>query len=266
MKKRIYIYHIYFPTSNKSYIGQTHNIKIRMSAHFCSKYLVGRALRKYDDWEIYILYTTMDKDTANLLEIEGIRNNNSILPCGYNLTKGGGGSADTWANCPNKEERKEKFRQSYSGRNHPMYGKHLSKETKRRISQAKLGHKYSEKARAKMSLAKKGNKNALGHKYICSQATKAKIVIANTGRKCSEETKSKISAACMGRTFSTEHRARLSAAMLGHPSTTAKLTKESVKEIRFLYQAKTLNQVQLADKFGVSRRLISDVINLRKWV
>ena len=40
MNGKIYIYAIYFPTSNKYYVGQTDNLKRRMSCHLISKSFV----------------------------------------------------------------------------------------------------------------------------------------------------------------------------------------------------------------------------------
>ena len=223
--KRIYIYQIYFPTNGKSYIGQTNNMKRRMSQHYSNDFIVGKALRKYTDWKVYILYTVKFRNEANRIEIEEIHNFNSLVPNGYNLTKGGEGGGDTWANCPNKEERKEKLRQSNSGKNHPMYGKHPSEETREKIRQATLGRispmrgrhhseetkakigkgnlgkKVSEESRAKMSIVKKGKKISKKHK--------AKIGAANKGNKHSEEAKAKISAASKGRKCSEETKAKM---------------------------------------------------------
>ena len=62
-----------------------------MFRHLRSNSLVGNTLQKYDDWQIEILHTTKDRNTANLLEIEEIRHYNCVAPNGYNLTRGGDG-------------------------------------------------------------------------------------------------------------------------------------------------------------------------------
>lgn len=86
---KIYIYAIWFPTSKKYYIGQTQNLKARMQAHFKSRNIIYNALWKYNDWQISVLHTCKTRDEANRIEIEEIRNFNSVVPNGYNLTKGG---------------------------------------------------------------------------------------------------------------------------------------------------------------------------------
>lgn len=45
----------------------------------------------------------------------------------------------------------------------------------------------------------------------------------------------------------------------------AKLTDESVRHIRNLYATKKYIQLQLAEKFGVTRRHISFIVNKQKW-
>lgn len=49
-----------------------------------------------------------------------------------------------------------KERPKLTGKNHPLFGKHLSDEAKRKISIAKTGKVLSEETRQKMSKAKKG--------------------------------------------------------------------------------------------------------------
>jgi len=133
MKRKIHIYAIYFPTNGKYYIGRTYNLKRRVEYHLSHDSLVHRALYKYDDWQISVLHTTRDRDQANLLEIEEIRNHNSIRPNGYNLTRGGDG----------------------------IFGYHHTEETRKIISEAHKGDKNPSRfpgAGAKISAAKKGCK------------------------------------------------------------------------------------------------------------
>lgn len=86
---KFYIYQIYFPISKKSYIGQTFNLKGRLEEHLRSGRLVCKALWKYDNWQISVLHTCKTRNEANKIEIEEIRNFNSVAPNGYNLTHGG---------------------------------------------------------------------------------------------------------------------------------------------------------------------------------
>lgn len=51
----------------------------------------------------------------------------------------------------------------------------------------------------------------------------------------------------------------------GEKNPNSKLTEFEVKEIRILYKTGSFTMVQLAEKFGMSRRSISAVINKERW-
>ncbi len=108
----VHIYAFYFPTSDKYYVGQTCDIKRRISDHIkgrTGKNLpIHNAINKYDDWIVTPLHVCYTRDDADRVEIEEIRNFNSITPNGYNLTAGGEGG-DTFTNNPNKEEARAKI-------------------------------------------------------------------------------------------------------------------------------------------------------------
>ena len=139
---KIYIYVIYFPTSNKYYIGQTYSLEQRMYEHLRSGSVICKALYKYNDWKISILHTCKTRDEANRIEIEEIRNFNSVAPNGYNLTRGGEGGKPS-------EETKEKNRQAHLGTHH-------TKEAKNKVSKSLIGNK-----RSKGHGAPKGSNNGM---------------------------------------------------------------------------------------------------------
>lgn len=70
---------------------------------------------------------------------------------------------------------------------HPMYGKHLTKEWKENLSKSLKGRKKSDEQKQKISQKLKGIKR--------SEETRKKIGQAQVGKKLSEETKMKISLA-----------------------------------------------------------------------
>jgi len=164
---KIFIYIIQFPTSGKSYIGQTFNLKGRMLSHLSNKSLVGNALRKYDDWKVSILHTTRLRTEANRIEIEEIRNHNSVCPNGYNLTRGGDDPP------------------VMRGEDNPMFGrkrpdviKRNKKATGRKCpEQSKFMKEHNPakrlEVREKLSKSLQGNKCAEGHKH--SEITKKKM-------------------------------------------------------------------------------------------
>lgn len=165
----IYIYHIYFPTSGKSYIGQTNDLSVRLKAHLKAGSVVCKALYKYDDWITSVLHTCQSRDVANTLEIEEIRNFNSIAPNGYNLTAGGDGTScykhtEEW-----KIERSIALQGNQRGK-----GKNLGNKNG-------TGYKHTAEAIEKITEALTGR--------ICSKETQDKIRRGNLGLKSPETTK-----------------------------------------------------------------------------
>lgn len=51
----------------------------------------------------------------------------------------------------------------------------------------------------------------------------------------------------------------------GEKNPNSKLTESQVQEIRKLYKTGAFTMVQIAEKFGMSRRSISAVINKERW-
>ncbi len=101
--------------------------------------------------------------------------------------------------------------------------KHLSKETKRKISEVLKGRKFTKETRKKLSEARKGTK--------LSEETKRKLSIINKGKKLSNETKKKIIKALTGRPVSQETRKKISEANKGQyvSKETRKKISESLK-------------------------------------
>lgn len=157
---RVYIYRIYFSASGKCYIGQTNDPKSRMSQHLRSKKsLVGRALQKYEGWKISVLHTCYSRDEANRIEIEEIRNFDSVHPNGYNLTHGGDSGSPS-------EETREKLRKASTGqkrpelsqRNRDSLGVKRSQEVVEKNRESHRGLTHSEKTKSKMRVAQQARR------------------------------------------------------------------------------------------------------------
>lgn len=190
---KIFIYQIWFPTNSKSYIGQTDNLKRRMSKHQRKDSLVGRALRKYDDWRVCILHTTNTRDAANLIEIEEIRNFNTIAPNGYNITRGGAGSNGFH----HTEASKRKIGVMSSNR---------SPEANKKISVANTGKKYSDVVNKK--------KGTPGNQHRSGLIPWNKGLTKETDMRVADGAK-KLSQIKMGSHQSPEHAAKSRVAALG---------------------------------------------------
>ena len=79
------------------------------------------------------------------------------------------------------------------GENHPMYGKHHSDESKKKMSEVRKGKPKTEEWRKRIGEANKGKK--------MSEEARRKVSEANKGKKRSEEHKKKISKAQKGNTY-----------------------------------------------------------------
>src|SRR5665213_2598409 len=111
---------------------------------------------------------------------------------GYNCTEGGEGSMGVIIS----EETRKRIREASSGKNHRLFGKHHPIKTRRKISQAHIGMRYSEETKRKVGKASRGREVSLQTRNKISQSLK--------GRKFSKETRKKLSEALKGRVFTTE--------------------------------------------------------------
>lgn len=210
--------------NRKIYIGQTsksleeRKLTHKNRAKFGSTYHFHNAIRKYgfDAFEWVILENDIkNKNKLDELEIKYIKKFNSIKN-GYNISTGGGGG-DTLTNNPNRKEILKKMSEKQKGRkmkkavkekwykkmyidnpdrfkgvNNPMYGKKLSDERKKQISEQQKGRispmkgkHHSEETKKKISEFQKGRPKSEEFKKMMSKIHKGKIL--------SEEIKLKIS-------------------------------------------------------------------------
>lgn len=172
--------------NNMIYIGITsrenpwdrwgvHKAHYKYNEHF------SRAISKYG-WQNFsheVLFDGLTKKEAEDLEIKLIAEYNSTNEkFGYNKANGG------TSNGKHTEETKkilsmiakERFE---NPKNNPLYGKHHTEETKRKISEANIGRKWSEEAKQKMSEQRAGEKNAMYGKHHTDEA-KEKVAKATS--------------------------------------------------------------------------------------
>lgn len=91
----MYLYRITNKVNGKKYIGITNNYKKRWNNHkngSSKNMVIGRAIEKYgvDNFIFEIVYKGLSLEEANQLEIETINNEGTLVPNGYNVSKGGG--------------------------------------------------------------------------------------------------------------------------------------------------------------------------------
>lgn len=153
--KQFYVYLTTNLINNKKYIGQ-HYGEINDS-YFGSGHIILDAIKKYGkkNFKKEILKICKDYEDLNNSEKYFIEKYNAVKdPMFYNIATGGFGSNPCAGLSPEAtQSRKEKlsnaakgernhfYGKHYCGKNHPLYGKHHSEESKEKMRQAKLGGK-----------------------------------------------------------------------------------------------------------------------------
>lgn len=158
------IYRAQNKINGKIYIGQTSNLSKRISCHLCGKTYFSDALRKYGvkSFDFSIVDSADTKELLGEKEKYWIKSLNSMYPNGYNLTSGGE-EAYTYS---------EETRRKMSER---KIGFHHSEETKKKfrefrhsedVKQKLRGRFVSEDTKRKMSESKMGEKNPAFGKHF----------------------------------------------------------------------------------------------------
>jgi len=213
--------------NNKIYIGQTTNIdKWNKGYYKGSGEALVLAILKYGKQNFkseFICYANSQLELDDL-ETFYIKEFNSLVPNGYNISLGGFGYGKRSDESKLKislfqkgrkhsDETKIKKSKSMKGKN---LGKKLSEEHKLKISLTSRNRKHSDETKLKLSQINKG-KN-LGKKR--DKEIVDKIALKNLGKKRSDETKLKMSEKAKGRishnkgkTISDETKLKISIAM-----------------------------------------------------
>lgn len=189
------IYLLRNTVNGKCYVGQTTaSLEHRFGQHISSnnKMPICRALKKYgrESFTKEVIFFAFNKDALDYAEIALIEEHRASRPHGYNI-KGGG-----------------------------SYGKHHD-ETKKKLSDASLGKKFSMETRAKIAATRIGK--------TLSPETKEKVLNALRGRVLSQATKDKISASLTGRKRPTEVVEKMSRALRGRKWSAERCAEWSVK-------------------------------------
>jgi group I intron endonuclease len=179
------IYKFKFP-NGKCYIGMTkQKLYRRLSVHRrdakkgCN-FAVHRAWRKYGEPIVTIIYE-VDNLLLRKYEQQAIKELNTLVPNGYNLTTGGDG------------------------------GWEISEETREKLSIARKSKKFTEEHKRSLSVAQLGNKKAKG--YSQSKEHIAKRALSNTGKKRTQEFKDKMSKIASTKTMSQETKDKIAKSM-----------------------------------------------------
>lgn len=192
-------------TEEPRYVGKANDPEKRLKGHLRNPL---KSLRSwFDELALDALRPVMRVSAVILERIDGVAMERQIIAelraAGYlllNANRGGGGPT-SFRHSP---ETCARLSAAKTGENHPMFGKHLSEETRARISRANIGKHLSEETRARISRANIGKHN--------SEEARAKNRVAHLGKHHSGATRAKLSAALTGRLVSEGTRAKLSTA------------------------------------------------------
>jgi group I intron endonuclease len=138
-----YVYIITNMLDEKMYIGQTVNVKSRWSSHLLSarngvETLLYRAVRKHgkDNFSFEVVEEAYSREELDELEIYYIELYNTFKGRGYNMSVGGTGHP--------------------KGEDHPFYGGTHTEDARKRIGDAHRGKLVSDETRKKLSELKIG--------------------------------------------------------------------------------------------------------------
>lgn len=206
-----YIYEIKNNQNNTVYIGKTNNPKRRWQRHKTNSENIPlkRAIKKYgiENFTFSILYEFNLEASCHSKEkeiITELREKENKL---YNVADGGDGI--------------------YSGKNHYLYGKHHTNESKQKMSKAHKGKKLSDEHKSKI-------RNSLIGKTH-SNKTKNKISKSKTGKKLTEEHKKKIGQSSMGRHHNEKTKKILSDKNKGEKNSSSIISDQDLKSILELW-------------------------------
>src|SRR5574344_1547891 len=214
LKNKGYIYKVTNIITGQFYIGQRSSFEGTpeddLGIHYFTSSKVVRPLFKNNtsEWKKEILYSDI-QFAETLDDMEGFAIHRQIKDklClnGYDPTSRHGFRTMAGKHLSDETRRKiseakknmsdeTKFKLSEAQK-----GKHQSEETKRKMSEAHKGVHQSEEAKRKNSEAHRGNSATKGKHWKCSEEAKRHISEAHKGKHHSEETKRKISEAHKGR-------------------------------------------------------------------
>jgi len=176
------VYNIYLITNldnNKKYVGLTKfSITERFYQHVKRGFLLTEAIKKYGEDKFFIELIEEVDTAGRAYELEQyyIKEYNTKVPYGYNLTDGGDGIFGWEVTEEYRQECSDRVKQLHKEKKVGMYGKNHSDETKR-----------------KMSVASKGKSKPwlIGRKLSPESIEKLRQI--NLGRVLSDETRKKIS-------------------------------------------------------------------------
>ncbi len=227
------IYKVTNKVNGKRYIGQTvKSLNERMFRHIhdalgsWDNIYFHKAIRKHgvENFKWEILIECYSRNELDNIEIKLIKKYNTF-GSGYNLNVGGKGNAGFKLT----EDTRQKMSEAKKGKNHPNYGKHCTKETKKKIGDANRNKSRSKELRKKISESLKGENHPNYGRHL-TEETKRKISESSKNKKLSEGHKRKLSESAKKRRLSSETKRKISASSKGKKS--SEETKSKISKTR----------------------------------
>lgn len=229
----MYLYLLTNTVNGKGYVGiTTQPMPTRFRDHLSKarnggKTVIAQALRKYgkEAFTVTLLAEATAWEELTAMEQDAIMHYNTLVPHGYNMTRGGDGilgfthSEETkqriaekkrgipapehvriavgnrHRGVPKSPEQRQKIGDAQRGEKSPTYGKPMPEEIKQRISATQAGRQYN-----------------LGKTYNISPETRAYLSSLRRGRTHTAEARAKIAAGHRGKPRDEATKAKLSAA------------------------------------------------------
>lgn len=293
----MYVYQITNQINNKVYIGITNNYKKRWENHKCNNdpsMVIAKAIKKYgkDNFIFEVLYSNLTVEKAEELEIKLIQEKNSLVPNGYNVSKGGLYFTNLKPLCGAKNGKalltEEEAQYIKNHRNIPMYV--LYEEFSQKISYESFKKCYKHQTYTDLipaveeypynfEFSNQFNSNSkleyddvvdLRERYKKGEYWKDVYQLYKD--KYTNEMSfwniynGKTYSLIMPEVFNNENKKRHSSMKTsGTRNPKAKLTEEDVKTIRYLHSMGVSNK-ELYEKYSqVSATSIRDIINYKTW-
>lgn len=196
----LFLYQILNLVNGKRYIGITSDPDYRKWQHFTGlgSKMVFNAIKKYglENFEFKVLICG-ENDYIKWLEVEKIKEWNTMKPNGYNLTVGGEGVVGYKFT----DEVKQRMSKSH-------LGKKPTEETRKKLREWQIGRKQTKETRQKVS-------EGLKRYYESNKDAKRENSERQKGRKASLETRQKMSKARKGKQPTEETRQKMRAWQIG---------------------------------------------------
>lgn len=134
---------------------------------------------------------------------------------------------------------------AFKGQNHPNYGKHLSEETRRKISEAHKGQKQTPEHKEKLAAIRRGKKRPQHEKEKISKSCKGintwSLGNKNASGKRKEDFRIRMREANLGKKHSEETKKKMSMSRTNPSEETLKKRSEGIKRAWAIRKLKLIN-------------------------